>query len=336
MIYVSALTIEECFPALMHVVRFMNMPVDDRKRLLMSRRRLALGKVAWERARQEKARDDAAAVAVGIPSCGDGRSAVAAGSGRTGTGSGRATRAADRIQISLDNVEFEFATIGDPFHHIVCSHLDIAQGSLTVVAGRKGLGKSTFLKVIGGVLLPEKGEVFVPPHLRVLHVSQEASFLNAPLLENLNLGVEPGHPDGAQERVLAICSRLQLPAKVLGLADASVVAGNWAERLSLTQRVRLSLARALVANPEVLVVHKPTLPFDEKHSLSTILLLREFVDRRGILQDEAQRHLRHPRTCVITLSRTQGIQHADRVFLVEDGGSMREIQKSELTEDMLE
>ena len=65
----------------------------------------------------------------------------------------------------------------------------IAQGSMVVVTGPQGEGKNTLLKLIGQVLVPDSGTVFVPPHLRVLHVSADAYFVNVSLKSNLFYGL---------------------------------------------------------------------------------------------------------------------------------------------------
>ena len=69
----------------------------------------------------------------------------------------------------------------DVLKKISCS---IKQGTLVGVVGALSSGKATLLNILGQVLVPEKGTVIIPPHLRVLHVEPRPSFLNRPIVNN--------------------------------------------------------------------------------------------------------------------------------------------------------
>jgi len=162
--------------------------------------------------------------------------------------------------------------------------LHIEQGQLVSLVGPRGGGKSTLLKVIGGAMLPEfdgSTSFFVPGHLRVLHIGSEPTFFRGTLYANLTFGVSSGDPDGRIERVLAVCRRLGLPDELLEFVHSEHELA-WDQVVSLSQRHLLCIARGLIANPDVLVVHKPTLAFDERTSALVLGLLKEFVDQRGI------------------------------------------------------
>lgn len=60
---------------------------------------------------------------------------------------------------------------------------------------------------------------------------------------------------------------------------------NWAEIFSHTQLSLLSIVRGVVANPEVMCIHKPTLNFDEVLGTRILKLLKTFVVEKGVLQD---------------------------------------------------
>jgi len=216
--------------------------------------------------------------------------------------------------------------------------IEIRQGELISFVGPRSEGKTTLLKILGGVVLPEVGEdgpgFFIPSHLRVLHISPEAIFFHGTLLDNICFGVRKGDSDGDIDRVKKVCRRLGLPETVMSMFD-SEEERVWGEVLSLTQRHLLSLARAFIANPEVLCIHKPTMPFDEVNSREVFKILREYVDEKGLEQDPASKHLRRPRTCLITSSRMGGIQASDKVFHVSRN-CIRDVAPDEVTEDMLQ
>ena len=77
----------------------------------------------------------------------------------------------DYVKLSLKDISFSFNSKGADDNTPILKNMsiDIPQGSLICVCGPQGHGKSTFLQLIGQVLVPDDGEVFVPPHLRILH-----------------------------------------------------------------------------------------------------------------------------------------------------------------------
>merc|ERR1719203_1133768 len=106
--------------------------------------------------------------------------------------------------------------------HVVAhkSEVSMQQGKLIYILGPHGEGKSVLLRLLSGVTLPKVGDedeeplVFVPSHLRQLHVSSEPLFFEGTLMKNLTLGVREGDRDGARARVLKVCRRLGLPQVV--------------------------------------------------------------------------------------------------------------------------
>merc|ERR1719198_2787675 len=122
------------------------------------------------------------------------------------------------------------------------------------IIGPHAQGKSTLLKVLGGAVLPEIGsierlEVFIPCHLRVIHIPPEPVFFRGSLMDNMTYGVRPGDADGDKSRVKAIFRRMGLPGNVLSLLDEdSLHYSNWFDVLSLSQLHLLSIVRTLVAN----------------------------------------------------------------------------------------
>merc|ERR1719436_1364597 len=80
------------------------------------------------------------------------------------------------------------------------------------------------------------------------------------------------------------------------------LATDWCSVLTDTAKSRLTLARAFVMNPEVLVIHKPTIAFNRQESEQMIAKLRQHVDERGLALPEQERAQRRPRTVFFSLS----------------------------------
>jgi energy-coupling factor transporter ATP-binding protein EcfA2 len=104
-----------------------------------------------------------------------------------------------------------------------------------------------------------------------------------------------------------------------------------AMHLALATRFKLQLARALVTDPEVLLIHQP-ISFATTREAETIMqLLREFVDQRGVENDPETKFWRRPRTCVISLSQPQYFDKIDTAAIIEEG-SIRELSEEEKKE----
>ncbi|CAE7512922.1 unnamed protein product [Symbiodinium necroappetens] len=104
--------------------------------------------------------------------------------------------------------------------------------------------------------------------------------------------------------------------------------------LSHTQQAKLGLARALVANPDVLVLHKPGMPYDDRTSHMVLEVIRSHVANRG-LGYPSDPMTRSPRTCLFTSSKRYGLQLADRIYLIGPTGEIRQVSADEVTEGML-
>jgi len=303
-IYAVLLDIQGTFPALENIVNLINRPTDLPQRIALSRDR--------RKTTTNMRSDIRTTLNIGAP--------------------------IDLLPIRAENVEFGFQTdaVGQRAFNS-SGVLEILQGQMVSLVGPRGEGKSTMLKILGGVILPKPGGLFVPSHLRVLHVSNEPFFFAASLLENLTFGVTQGDDDGKVERVAAICDRLSLPEKIIRFVkqgwDGEKL--QWVEVLSYTQKCLLCLARALVANPEVMCIHKPTMAYDEQTSERVMRILKEFCTHKGLEQDPTTQRRRRPRTCVMTSSKQLGLELADRVYMVCHKDGIKHVSKGEVSGHML-
>lgn len=133
--------------------------------------------------------------------------------------------------------------------------LAVAPGEFVTLLGPSGCGKSTLLRIAAGLDEPDEGRVIRPDHA-VGHVFQDPTLMPwANAADNVALPLRFAHrPRGEiRERVAAALDRV-------GLAEA---AGAFPRELSGGMRMRVSIARALVTRPPLLLMDEPFAALDE-------------------------------------------------------------------------
>jgi len=163
--------------------------------------------------------------------------------------------------------------------------LDVESGRLTAITGRSGSGKSTLLHLLAGLDLPTAGEV------RVL--DQPISQLDATgraRVRRAHIGVVTQGTDlvpflTAQETVeLALAMRgapLEPAAATLAAVGLEELAGQRVARLSMGERQRVAVARALAARPAILLADEPTARLDEANARAVGALFAELAASMG-------------------------------------------------------
>lgn len=145
----------------------------------------------------------------------------------------------------------------------------IAPGEIVTVVGPNGSGKSTLVKALIGAMKPARGRVARQPGLRLGYVPQGLR-----LDESMPMTVS---------RFLDLPRRVGARAKAEALREAG--AGDLADRqltaLSGGQFQRVLLARALLNDPQVLILDEPTTGLDQPAQASFYLLLEHLRDRLG-------------------------------------------------------
>jgi sulfonate transport system ATP-binding protein len=181
--------------------------------------------------------------------------------------------------------------------HSVLRGLDLTlnDGEFVALIGRSGTGKSTLLRILGGLDPSYQGEVLVPRQRAV--VFQEPRLLPwQRVLPNVLLGL--AGPRGALRR-----QSLEALAEV-GLDDH---ARAWPVTLSGGEAQRVALARALVRSPQLMLLDEPFGALDALTRSRMHLLLQELYARH------------QPAVLLVTHDVEEAISLADRVLVLSDG-----------------
>ncbi|MFJ8539835.1 ABC transporter ATP-binding protein [Streptomyces sp. NPDC093591] len=222
--------------------------------------------------------------------------------------------------VVFDGVRFGYRTGGEVLPRF---DLTIPAGQTVAVVGSTGAGKSTLAKLLARFYDPSEGRVLLDgvdlrelavPELRrgVVMVTQEAFLFSGTVAENIAIG----RPDATREEI-------EQAAKAIGAHDfiSSLPDGYDTDvrkrggRISAGQRQLVAFARALLADPAVLILDEATSSLDipgeraVQRAMSTVL---------------------HGRTAVVIAHRLSTVEIADRVLVMEHGKIVEDGSPAEL------
>src|SRR5256886_3524272 len=191
-------------------------------------------------------------------------------------------RSTDEILVEFQNVSY--AANGQPI--IDRLNLNVARGETMVLLGESGCGKTTTLKLVNRLLAPTSGEVIVEGKAttewdairlrrRTGYVIQEAGLFPHFTVEE-NVGLVPSLEDWDEPRVR---ERVHEMLSLVGL-DPKRFADRYPRELSGGQRQRVGVARALAADPPLLLIDEP---FGALDPLTRASLQKEFAELKARL-----------------------------------------------------
>ncbi len=190
--------------------------------------------------------------------------------------------------------------------------LHVPPGQTVALVGETGAGKSTFAKLVARFYDPQRGRVLVDGHdLRELSskalrsqlgiVPQEGFLFSGTVRENIAFG----RPDASEEEIAAVAATVGATEFIDRLRDGfDTEVGDRGVHLSAGQRQLIAFARALLAEPRILILDEAT---------SNVDVRTEQVIERGL------ERLLMGRTAIVIAHRLSTIRRAGRIVVLEHG-----------------
>ncbi len=198
--------------------------------------------------------------------------------------------------------------------------LDLYQGENLVVLGRSGSGKSVLIKLISGLLKPDKGTIEVlgndvcclsDKQLRELRIRIGFSFQNSALYDSMTVRKNLEFP---LVRNRTNITRKEIDKEVEEVLEAvglSQTINQMPAELSGGQRKRIGIARTLILNPEIMLYDEPTAGLDPITCIEINELINEVQQRYNTS------------SIIITHDLTCAKSTGDRISMLIDGQFQR-------------
>lgn len=255
---------------------------------------------------------------------------------------GGATAAAQRVLALLDTPVLARPGPGQAqlpaghevrFEHVGHAYVDgqpvladigfsLQPGTVTAIVGPSGAGKSTIARLLLRFFDPDHGRITLGGvdlrdidssqlYRRVGFVLQEVSLVRATVRDNIALG----RPSASQQEIEAAARVANIHDRILTLPRGyDSVVGEDAS-LSGGERQRISIARAVLLDPPVLVLDEATAAADAGNEVA--------------IQDALSR-ISHGRTLLVIAHRLDTVMHADRILVLDDGALVEQGTHAEL------
>lgn len=213
-------------------------------------------------------------------------------------------------EISFENVSFTYPEKNEPA--IAQCSFKLLKGSVTAFVGESGAGKSTLLDLILKLHYPSEGAIYVdgkdikdisPQSWRSIIgvVSQDPCIFH----ESVEFNIKMGNPNASYDDLINA-------SKLAGAHDFisqlehgyQTIVGERGHRLSGGEKQRISLARALIRNPQILILDEATSNLDS--------------ESETIIQESLEK-LRSLKTIIVVAHRLSTIANADSILVINEG-----------------
>jgi ABC-type multidrug transport system fused ATPase/permease subunit len=212
-------------------------------------------------------------------------------------------------EVRFDDVRFAYEKDKPVLHGI---SFDSQPGTVTALVGSSGSGKSTIISLICAFHKPDSGQVLVDGiDLSTIRLDSYRSQLGVVLQESflfdgtIKENVMFSHPGASDEEFLNACRIARVDEFAERFPDGyDTIVGERGVKLSGGQRQRLSIARAILASPRILILDEATSSLDSES---------EAMIQHGLS------YLMQGRTTFVIAHRLSTIRRAEQILVVEGG-----------------
>lgn len=202
---------------------------------------------------------------------------------------GGATPKECRGDVALRDVSFAYPGSQSPLFEGV--NLNLKKGEVVVISGDNGTGKSTFARLLLGIIQPTRGQILIDgqdmnqlslPWWRrqVVFLPQDPSLVNGSIRDNITINAIDPSEDDLSDAIDRAGLRKFLDESQNGL-ETEIVDNGW--RLSEGIRRRIALARAVMATGAVTVIDEPTESLDRDGCIAVHNVLGEMAKKGGTI-----------------------------------------------------
>jgi subfamily B ATP-binding cassette protein MsbA len=211
--------------------------------------------------------------------------------------------------VRFENVEFAYEK-DKPVLHDISFHA--APGTVTALVGSSGSGKSTIISLVCAFHTPGAGRVLVDDiDLSTVQLGSFRSQLGVVLQDSflfdgtIRQNVLFSRPDASEDEFLSACRTARVDEFAERFPDSyDTIVGERGVKVSGGQRQRLSIARALLAKPRILILDEATSSLDSES---------EAMIQVGL------NNLMQGRTTFVIAHRLSTIRRADQILVIEQG-----------------
>lgn len=213
----------------------------------------------------------------------------------------------DKLTMHLNHISYQYP--GHVTKAIDQLNLTITPGKKIAILGKSGTGKSTLLKLMGGVLKPDEGQVLVNDKTMDSNMlSNAVSVLNQkPHLFDTTIknNIVMGRPGATDEELNDAIERAQLTNLITSLPQGlGTQVEEMGKRFSGGERQRIAFARILLQHTPIILFDEPTIgldPLTEQDILDTILTATQ------------------DKTVIWVTHHLAGVEHMDEIIFLDDG-----------------
>lgn len=221
------------------------------------------------------------------------------------------------LDISEGSIQFDKVSFAYQQKDVLTEvSVNLKPSSINAIVGKSGSGKSSFIRLIPRLYDPVDGEILIDRQniknvtikslrSQVALVTQDPIIFSGTIYENITLG----NPNATIEEIEEVCKMVDALDFIMDLEnDFQTVLGQGGTTLSKGQAQRITIARAILRKPKILLLDEPTSALDSESASILISNLEKLKEKM---------------TIVLIIHNLDMIKNADQIILLDKGKSCK-------------